>query len=93
MPEPIQNKALFRCIFAFSGGRPAEVLDVEEDWLRPGTLAATANTGVVLKVAVARNNFGLDFDADEWPECLAVAYEEFVNNPEMSVEDFDWIKL
>lgn len=93
MAEPIQNKALFRFVFAFSGGRPVEVFDVHEDWLRPATLTATANAGAGLRVAVARNNFGQDLDDDAWPESVSAAYEEFVNDPEMSDEHFEWITL
>jgi len=93
MPEPVHNKALFRFIFAFSSGKPAVVFDLEEDWLRPGSLRATANNRAVLRVAVARNDFGLDFGDDEWPESMAAAYEEFVSDPEISEERFDWIEL
>jgi hypothetical protein len=80
-------------MFAFSSGRPAEIFDVQEDWLRPESLTATANTGFALKVAVAKNDFGLDLDDDEWPESVAAAYEEFVDDPEMSDEHFEWITL
>ena len=92
MPEPTQNKALFRFVFAFSGGQPVAVFDLEEDWLRPGAVTGSTNTGAALKVAVAKSNFGLDFDDDEWPESFAAAYEEFVNDPQASTEHFDWIK-
>jgi hypothetical protein len=32
-------------------------------------------------------------DDDEWPESVAAAYEEFVDDPEMSDEHFEWITL
>lgn len=92
MPESTQYKALFRFVFAFSGGRPAEVFDVQDDWLRPKTLTAT-NVGASLRVAVVRNSFELDFEDDTWPESVSAAYEEFVNDPEMSDERFEWITL
>jgi hypothetical protein len=90
--EPIHSKALFRIVVAFSGGKPVEVFNLQEDWLRPGGLAATASAGASLKVAVAKNHCGLDFDSADWPESFAVAYEEFVNDPEGSSEHFDWIE-
>ena len=65
---------------------------MQEDWLGPETLTAAARAGVALKVAVAKSSFGPD-PAGEWSESLAAAYEEFVNDPEASAKDFDWIDL
>lgn len=94
MPGPEQTKALFRCLFAFSNGRPVDVFDLEEiSELGEKILVATATNGTPLKVAVVGDTSALDFDATEWPELLAAAYDMFVINGKAAGDHIEWVRL
>jgi len=87
-------KALFRCLLAYSDGHPVAVFEVEENLLyNDEALTAIANSEAALKVAVVRGLSGSDFDATEWPELLATAYEMFITDRELSGSQIEWVKL
>jgi hypothetical protein len=87
-------KALFRCLLAYSDGHPVPVFDMDEDRLHGDeTLTAIANSEAALKVAVVRGLSGSDFDAAEWPELLAAAYELFITDRELSSNQIEWVRL
>ena len=94
MPGPEQTKVLFRCLFAYSDGIPVAVFDLEENCeLGDRTLEATGNSGATLKVAVVGDTSALGFDATEWPELLAAAYEMFVNDGKVASDRIEWVTL
>jgi hypothetical protein len=94
MPGPDQTKALFRYLFAYSNGHPVAVFDLEENFEEGDRiLEATADSGATLKVAVVGDTSALDFDATEWPELLAAAYEMFVNDGKLASDRIEWVRL
>jgi len=94
MFAPRPTKALFRCVFAYSGGQPVEVFDVQDNHLQwDETLMASANSASTLKVAVAGDISEPDFDSIEWAEMLATAYEMFVDDPGAANDNFQWVRL
>lgn len=87
-------KALFRCLLAYSDGHPVDVFELEENRLQGAeALTAIANSEAALRVAVVRGLSGSDFDATEWPELLAAAYEMFMMDRELSGDQIEWVKL
>jgi len=93
MPGPERTKALFRCLFAYSNGGPVDVFDLEEIYeLGEKILVATAAGGNPLKVAVVGDTSALDFDATEWPELLAAAYDMFVDNGNVARKPIEWVR-
>ena len=87
-------KALFHCLFAYSGGQPVAVFEVDENHpQRNEPLTANANGEAALKVAVVKGFSGPEFDATECPELLAAAYEMFVNDGKPSSDRIEWVKL
>ncbi len=94
MPDSEQTKALFRYLFAYSNGHPVAVFDLEQNSeLGDRILEATANSGATLKVAVVGDTSALDFDATEWPELLAAAYEMFVNDGKVASNHIEWVRM
>lgn len=81
----VQTKALFRCVFAYSNGRPVKALDIRRDE-EFGELRAIENGGMHLEVAVARCSIGTE-------EPISRAYESFVNNGELDDRAFDWERV
>jgi len=87
MRDPKPTKALFRCLFAYSNGKPVEIFDVDGNYAIP-------NCGLALKVAVtgdASENFE-DLEDFQWTERLAAAYDLFVVDPGMGEKRLRWVK-
>jgi hypothetical protein len=89
MAEP--SKALFRCLLAFSNGRPVASFEVNEDQ-PPGTLCATRNSEVAVKVAYVRASCSAYFEPCECPGSLTEAYEIFVRDGKESGV-LEWARL
>jgi hypothetical protein len=84
------SKALFRCLFAYSNGRPVATLEIREG-------QATASE-CALRVAIAADDSETfddlddpDWDDSEWRERLASAYDLFVDDPWLGEQRMRWV--
>jgi len=87
------TKALFRCLWAYSNGRPVVSYELEEYGLRANKkVCAIRDTEVTLRVAVIRGSSLSNDDASDRPELLGEAYERYIDDGEESA-NIEWVKL
>lgn len=94
MFDPKRSKVLFSCLFAYSGGQPVTVFNVEQnDMQYDEACTASASPEAAVKMAVARGLAGQDSDMTKRPELLAAAYEMFITDRERFKRQIEWLEL